>query len=167
MVKVGKDKIIKIALSKKDVNKLFLNKYKLFYFFSYPTLLQDFLNNFQEFKPLFSTEESINFFLTIVEQVKCDFLEYKNLDLEKKYELRHFLLLIAHYLVLSGFSKSINILPSDGLIASSAVGDVNISYQASPYSSKGNEFTYWMSLTPYGKMYLAWLSRQAGLTIVN
>ncbi|ELV5447895.1 DUF4054 domain-containing protein [Campylobacter jejuni] len=167
MVKVKNNQIFKMYLNGKAINKLYLNKYKLFYFFDYPQILKDFLDNFPEFKPLFDNESSVNYFLTIINQVKCDFNEYKDLDINKKCELRHFLLLVAHYLVLSGFSKSINILPADGVIASSSVGDVSVSYQTSPYSTKGNDFTYWLSTTPYGRMYLAWLQRQAGLRIVN
>lgn len=167
MIKIKNNQISKIYLNDKAINKLYLEKYKLFYYFDYPQILKDFLNNIPEFKPLFLGENEVMIFLSKINQVKCDFQEYKDLKNDKKCDLNHFFLLVAHYLVLSGFTKSINILPLDGLVSSSSVGDVSVSYQASPYSTKGNEFTYWLSLTSYGRMYLAWLSRQAGLRIVN
>lgn len=167
MIKVGGNQVIKIVLNDKAINKLYLEKFELFFYFDYPQILKDFLNSFPEFKPLFDDERSVNYFLNIVNQVKCDFREYKSLDINIKCELLHFLLLVAHYLVMSGFSQSIGITASNGLVASSSVGDVSVSFQTSPYSTKGDEFTYFMSLTPYGMRYLAWLSRQAGLRIVN
>lgn len=165
MIKVKDFKIKRMILNDKDINKLYVDEFELFFYFEYPQILKDFLASFPEFKPLFNNQESINFFLTKVEMVKCRFKEYK--DLSKCENLYSFFLLVAHFLVMSGFSQSIGINYTNGLVASSSVGDVSVSFQSSPYSTKGDEFVYFMSLTPYGMDYLAWLSRQAGLRIVN
>lgn len=165
MIKVSGNQVIKIVLNDKAINKLYLEKFELFFYFDYPQILKDFLNSFPEFKPLFKSEDDVNFFLSIVDKVRCLYPEF--MDLDKCYNKIPFLLLVAHYLVMSGFSQSIGITASNGLVASSSVGDVSVSFQTSPYSTKGDEFTYFMSLTPYGMQYLAWLSRQAGLRIVN
>ncbi|HDZ5042715.1 TPA: DUF4054 domain-containing protein [Campylobacter jejuni] len=165
MIKVSGNQVIKIMFNGKAINKLYLEKFELFFYFDYPQILKDFLNSFPEFKPLFKSEDDVNFFLSIVNKVRCLYHEFN--DLDKCCNKIPFLLLVAHYLVMSGFSQSIGITASNGLVTSSSVGDVSVSFQTSPYSSKGDEFTYFMSLTPYGMQYLAWLSRQAGLTIVN
>ncbi|MBX1020859.1 DUF4054 domain-containing protein [Campylobacter jejuni] len=165
MIKVSGSQVIKIMLNGKAINKLYLEKFELFFYFDYPQILKDFLNSFPEFKPLFKNEDDVNFLLSVVDKVRCLYPEF--MDLDKCCNKIPFLLLVAHYLVMSGFSQSIGITASNGLVASSSVGDVSVSFQTSPYSSKGDEFTYFMSLTPYGMQYLAWLSRQAGLRIVN
>ena len=130
-----------------------------------PLELKSFLYYYAEFKEAFKDNESVNKFLAIYDKVKCLYPEFN--DLEKCKERLPFFALVAHYIVTSGLSKKIGILASNGLVASSSVGDVSVSYQASPYSTKGDELTYFLSLTPYGMEYLAWLARQAGLKIVN
>ena len=74
-------------------------------------------------------------------------------------------MLLAHYLVMRGFTQEIGIFSQNGQVSSSSIDGVSVSYQSSPYSS--DELTYFLSLTPYGMAYLAWLRRQAGLRIIN
>lgn len=129
----------------------------------------DFLNGFlgvyPEFKPLFmKNPETIANFEAIKSKVLCLYPEFANVKECKRFPLYA---LVAHYFVMGGFASSIGILAQKGLVASSSVGDVSVSYQSAPYSTKGNDFTYFLSLTPYGMEYLAWLQRQAGLTYVN
>ncbi|MGI7471643.1 DUF4054 domain-containing protein [Campylobacter coli] len=130
-----------------------------------PLELKQFLDVYPEFEPAIKTQDDVDKFLVVFDKVKCLYPEFK--DLSKCKDKFPFYMLVAHYLVMSGLSKSIGILPQNGLIANSSVGDVSIGYQASPYSTKGDELTYYLSLTPYGMEYLAWLARQAGLRIVN
>lgn len=130
-----------------------------------PLELKQFLAVYPEFKPAIKTQDDVDKFLVVFDKVKCLYPEFKDLS-KCKYKFP-FYMLVAHYLVMSGLTKSIGILPQNGLIANSSVGDVSIGYQASPYSTKGDELTYYLSLTPYGMEYLAWLARQAGLRIVN
>lgn len=130
-----------------------------------PSELKQFLAVYPEFKSAIKTQDDVNNFLVIFDKVKCLYPEFK--DLGKCKDKFPFYMLVAHYLVMGGLSKSIGILPQNGLIANSSVGDVSIAYQASPYSTKGDELTYYLSLTPYGMEYLSWLARQSGLRIVN
>lgn len=129
-----------------------------------PELLAYFLYVYPEFKPLFKDKESIEYFTMLSDKVISVY--FPNKPLKSKADRYPLFMLIAHKLVMSGFSKSIGILSQDGAIASSSVGEVSVSFQATPYSN-GDEFTYNLSLTPYGREYLEWLARQAGLRIVN
>ena len=165
MVKVNQNQVIKIVLNKQAVNRLLVNQFEAYSFFDLPLLLKEFLNAFPEFKPLFNTFESIETFNNVKNKVECLYPEFNDLTTCKN--KIPFFLLIAHYLVISGFAKSIGITQNNGLIASSSVGDVSVSYQASPYSTKGDEFSYFMASTPYGIEYLAWVSRKSGLLLVN
>lgn len=128
-----------------------------------PELLQNFLIIYPEFTEIFKDENSINRVLAIVEQLKCLYPEFS--DLEKCYNKQPFFMLLAHYIVMSGLANEIGIFAQNGLVASSSIDGVSVSYQGSPYSS--DELTYFLSLTPYGMAYLAWLRRQAGLRIIN
>lgn len=120
---------------------------------------------YPEFKAILETQEQVDNFLAIIDQVRCLYPEFS--DLKKCQNKYPFLMLIAHYAVMAGLTKSIGIYAQNGLVASSSIDGVSVSYQSSPYSTKGDELTYYLSLTPYGLQYLAWLARQAGLKIVN
>ncbi len=130
-----------------------------------PLEIKQFLAVYPEFEPAIKAQDDVDKFLVVFDKVKCLYPEFK--DLSKCKDKFPFYMLVAHYLVMSGLTKSIGILPQNGLIANSSVGDVSVAYQASPYSTKGDELTYYLSLTPYGMEYLAWLARQAGLRIIN
>ena len=128
-----------------------------------PKLLQDFLVIYGEFMPIFKDESVVNRVLALIEQLKCLYPEFSVLD---KCDDKHpFYMLLAHYLVMRGFTQDLGIFSQNGLVASSSIDGVSVSYQSSPYSS--DELTYFLSLTPYGIAYLAWLRRQAGLRIIN
>lgn len=120
---------------------------------------------YPEFKDILKTQEQVDNFLAIIDQVRCLYPEFN--DLKKCQNKYPFFMLIAHYAVMAGLTKSIGIYAQNGLVASSSIDGVSVSYQSSPYSTKGDELTYYLSLTPYGLQYLAWLARQAGLKIVN
>lgn len=120
-------------------------------------------------KPELVEVESVNEIMvknleSLFKRVTCLYPEFRDV---KKCQKVPLYALVAHYFVYQGFASSIGILSQKGLIASSSVGDVSVSYQASPYAAKGNDFSYFLSLTPYGMEYLAWLQRQAGLFYVN
>lgn len=131
----------------------------------YAEIIEALLTIYPEFKPILETQGQIDSFLAIIDQVRCLYPEFSDLKkCQNKYPL---LMLIAHYSVMAGLTKSIGIYAQNGLVASSSIDGVSVSYQSSPYSTKGDELTYYLSLTPYGLQYLAWLARQAGLKIVN
>lgn len=120
-------------------------------------------------KPELVEVESVNEIMvknleSLFKRVTCLYPEFRDV---KKCQKVPLYALVAHYFVYQGFASSIGILSQKGLVASSSVGDVSVSYQASPYAAKGNDFNYFLSLTPYGMEYLAWLQRQAGLSYVN
>lgn len=120
-------------------------------------------------KPELVEVESVNEIMvknweSLFKRVTCLYPEFRDV---KKCQKVPLYALVAHYFVYQGFASSIGILSQKGLVASSSVGDVSVSYQASPYAAKGNDFNYFLSLTPYGMEYLAWLQRQAGLLYVN
>ena len=125
--------------------------------------LADFVKFYPEFAEIFKDESVIDNALALVEQIKCLYPEF--LDLDKCYDKQPFFMLLAHYLVMRGFTQEIGIFSQNGQISSSSIDGVSVSYQSSPYSS--DELTYFLSLTPYGMAYLAWLRRQAGLRIIN
>lgn len=131
----------------------------------YIEIIEALLVIYPEFKPVLETQEQIDNFIAIIDQVRCLYPEF--MDLKKCQNKYPFLMLIAHYAVMAGLTKSIGIYAQNGLVASSSIDGVSVSYQSSPYSTKGDELTYYLSLTPYGLQYLAWLARQAGLKIVN
>ena len=130
-------------------------------------ILEKFLKIYPEFKPVLQTDEQIALFDSTSAKIQCIFSEFK--DLTKCRELYPFLALTAHYFVVAGGGESIGIVSTQGsgLIASSSVGDVSVSYQSSPYATKGDDFTYFLASTKYGQEYLAWLARQTGLNYVN
>ena len=125
--------------------------------------LASFVKFYPEFAEIFKDESVIDNALALVEQIKCLYPEF--LDLDKCYDKQPFFMLLAHYLVMRGFTQEIGIFSQNGQISSSSIDGVSVSYQSSPYSS--DELTYFLSLTPYGMAYLAWLRRQAGLRIIN
>ena len=128
-----------------------------------PQILKDFLIVYPEFSPLYTTQEGIDSFLSIVAKLQCIYPEFQNIETCKnKYP---FFMLVAHTIVMDGKSSSIGIYPLKGLLSNSAVGNASVGYQQTPYST--DSFSYYLSLSKYGKEYLAWLQRQAGLVYVN
>ena len=125
--------------------------------------LASFVKFYPEFAEIFKDESVVDNALAIVEQIKCLYPEFLYLD--KCYDKQPFFMLLAHYLVMRGFTQEIGIFSQNGQVSSSSIDGVSVSYQNSPYSS--DELTYFLSLTPYGMAYLAWLRRQAGLRIIN
>ena len=125
--------------------------------------LASFVKFYPEFAEIFKDENVIDNALALVEQIKCLYPEF--LDLDTCSNKQPFFMLLAHYLVMRGFTQEIGIFSQNGQVSSSSIDGVSVSYQSSPYSS--DELTYFLSLTPYGMAYLAWLRRQAGLRIIN
>ena len=128
-----------------------------------PDNLIDFLKVYPEFKPLFKHQDDIDRFESIYNEVKCIYPNFSNLECcDKKYP---FYMLVAHYFVMAGYAISINILPQSGSVASSSVGGGSVGYQSNAYGK--NDFSTYLSLTTYGRKYLAWLESRSGLLYVN
>lgn len=130
------------------------------------SICEKFIRIYPEFKPVLETDEQKELLFAQIEKVKCLYPEFKDLDACDC--TLPFLTLLAHYFVAGGFSTEIGITSSQqGVLASSSIGDVSVSYQSSPYSTSGDEFTYFLATTRYGQEFLAWLKRQSGLRYVN
>ena len=128
-----------------------------------PKLLEDFLEVYPEFAPLYTTQKDIDRFMLLSEKIKCIYPRFK--DAEKCSDKFPYFMLVAHYIVMNGEAKTIGILPSSGIKSSSSVGDVSVGFQATPYDK--DNFSYWLALSPYGREYLSWLQTQIGMTYVN
>ena len=135
-------------------------------------LVDKFLLIYPEFAPLLNTgnaekdAQNKAFIKVIFEKIRCLYPEFN--ELEKCKQSLPYLMLVAHYLTMSGRASDLGITGANGVMANSSVGDVSVGYQPAPYSGADtDEFRYWLSLSPYGKEYLAWLARQSGLLYVN
>ena len=135
-------------------------------------LVDKFLLIYPEFVPLLNTgnaekdAQNKAFIKVIFEKIRCLYPEFSELD--KCKQSLPYLMLVAHYLTMSGRASDLGITGASGVMANSSVGDVSVGYQPAPYSGADtDEFRYWLSLSPYGKEYLAWLARQSGLLYVN
>ena len=135
-------------------------------------LVDKFMLIYPEFVPLLNTgnaekdAQNKAFIKVIFEKIRCLYPEFSELD--KCKQSLPYLMLVAHYLTMSGRASDLGITGASGVMANSSVGDVSVGYQPAPYSGADtDEFRYWLSLSPYGKEYLAWLARQSGLLYVN
>lgn len=140
--------------------------------FTNSPLLKNFLARFPEFKPLFETQESFTDFYRFVDDLKCYggmqiFKDFDEVNTVKCLEYPFFNAL-AHFIVMSGYANSIGLNEQSGLIASSSVGSVSVSYQQSPYTNSNfGKYDYWWAQTKYGQAYLAWKQTKVEFICVN
>ncbi|TLD85795.1 DUF4054 domain-containing protein [Helicobacter sp. MIT 05-5294] len=128
-----------------------------------PKELEALCKMFPELAPTMQTQDEINNWEAVLKKVKCIYQEFA--QPKSDCEAYPLLVLTAHYGVINGLGNSVGITRSDGVVASSSVGDVSVSFQTQPYGS--NEFTYFLGLTKYGLEFLAWLNRRSGLYYAN
>lgn len=131
-------------------------------------LVAEFIKNYPEFKEFVNSQDNLNILDTIINKIKCLFTEYQciNPDGENHCKIAiPFFMLVAHYLVSSGYTKEIGIEVNQGIIASSSIDSVSVSFQSTPYSN--SDFKYQLSLTPYGREYLFYLSTHRGVLYIN
>lgn len=125
-------------------------------------LLDFFLSIYPEFNALTNKQVIINMF----KKISLLYPSYKPtepLDTERA-EIYPFAMLVAHYLVIGGYAIEIGLGKPSGLVASSSIDGVSVSYQA---QITKDQFQYFFSQTPYGQEYLAYLNTQAGLRLIN
>lgn len=125
-------------------------------------LLDFFLSIYPEFKALQDKQVILNMF----KKISLLYPSYKPtepLDTERA-EIYPFTMLVAHYLVIGGYALEIGLNKPSGLVASSSIDGVSVSYQA---QITKDQFQYFFSQTPYGQEYLAYLNTQAGLRLIN
>lgn len=128
-----------------------------------PKELQDLAKLFPELEPTMQSQEDIEKWEAVLKKVKCIYQEFS--QPKSECEAYPLLVLTAHYGVINGLGNAVGITRADGVVASSSVGDVSVSFQTQPYGS--NEFTYFLGLTKYGLEFLAWLNRRSGLYYAN
>lgn len=131
-------------------------------------LVADFIKNYPEFKQFVNTLDNLNVLENIINRIKCLFTEYQciNIDGENNCKVTlPFFMLVAHYLVSGGHTKEFGIEVNQGIIASSSIDSVSVSFQGTPYSN--SDFKYQLSLTPYGREYLFYLSTHRGVLYIN
>lgn len=129
-------------------------------------LVSFFTQVYPEFKPIALKDEQT--IIRMFYKIACLYPSYKQLakdDPDIKCELYYsFFMLVAHYLVINGFAQELGLNKSAGLISSSSIDGVSVSFQTAP--AKDN-YQYFFNQTPYGQEYLAYLATQSGLRYIN
>ena len=125
-------------------------------------LLDFFLSIYPEFSALTNKQSILNMFKKISLLYPSYAPKYP-MDYERA-EIYPFFMLVAHYLVIGGYALEIGLSKPSGLVASSSIDGVSVSYQA---QITKDQFQYFFSQTPYGQEYLAYLNTQAGLRLIN
>lgn len=133
-----------------------------------PPLVAFFVKAYPEFKPLTETQDGIDSIENTMEKILClssysDFRELKN-DINNCSLRYPFFMLVAHYLVINGYGVAIGINKPNGLISSSSIDSVSVSYQTAPYN---NNFDFFFGQTPYGMEYLAYIASITSVKLIN
>lgn len=112
-----------------------------------------FLQTYPEFKAV-PYEVVCDMFLKIT----CIYPKYKDLEQTSEAippEVYPFFMLVAHYLCIEGKAEIAGFNRSAGVVSSSSIDGVSVSYVAPPLK---DNFQYFFSKTPYGQEYLAYIS---------
>ena len=121
-----------------------------------------FIETYKEFKGIESSEVTNMF-----QKIGCIYPKYK--DLVKTSDLNlcdsyPFFMLTAHYLCIEGKAEVVGINRSNGVVSSSSIDGVSVSYATMPYK---DNFQYFFSQTPYGQEYLAYINSNNIMLYVN
>lgn len=131
-----------------------------------PTLMDEFLAVYPEFMPLAENPDTAIFIEREFDKIGCLYPAFDARQIVGECERKHvFFMLVAHYLVMGGFTIKIGISPSSGIVASSSVDGVSVSYQGTPYGQ--NAFTHFFGQTRYGMEFLAYMQSRAGIRHYN
>lgn len=131
-------------------------------------LQANFIKQYPEFKEFLNNDANIDIVNALINKIKCLFIEYKcvNDDGSSNCNITlPFYMLLAHYILLGGYAKDYGMEASEGIIASSSIDSVSVSFQSTPYNN--SDFKYQLSLTPYGREYLLYLSVNRGIRYIN
>lgn len=123
--------------------------------------LQDFILFYPEFEKFAELDNAEQIFQMQLKEVLCMFP-----SLAKPTECHQFPIyaLIAHYMIMNNRFASIGFTRPDGIINSSSVGSVSVSFESKLFS---NQFEYFLSQTPYGLKFLAYWNSQTGVLYAN
>lgn len=91
-------------------------------------------------------------------KITCIYPKYKDLEQTSEAippEVYPFFMLVAHYLCIEGKAEAAGFNRSAGVVSSSSIDGVSVSYVSPPLK---DNFQYFFSKTPYGQEYLAYIS---------
>ena len=121
-----------------------------------------FLQTYAEFKSV-AFQDVVNMFV----KISCIYPKYKDLVQKNDPNLCDtypFFMLVAHYLCIEGKAEAAGFNRSGGVVSSSSIDSVSVSYVTPPYK---DNFQYFFSQTPYGQEYLAYISTNNVMMYVN
>ena len=125
-------------------------------------LYELFISTYKEFADV-EFAEVIKMFAKIA----CIYSKYKNLTQTNTPALCDtypFFMLVAHYLSIEGKAEVSGSFKGNGVVASSSIDGVSVSYAAPVYK---DNFQYFFTQTPYGQEYLAYLASNNSMMYVN
>lgn len=100
-------------------------------------------------------------------KIACIYPKYKNLTQTNTPALCDtypFFMLAAHYLSIEGKAEVSGSFKGNGVVASSSIDGVSVSYATPVYK---DNFQYFFTQTPYGQEYLAYLASNNSMMYVN
>lgn len=121
-----------------------------------------FLQTYQEFENV-PMLQVINMF----SKIACTYPRFKDIVKSKEptmCETYPFFMLVAHYLAIEGKATQAGFNQSGGVVSSSSIDGVSVSYAIAPYK---DSFQYFFQQTPYGQEYLAWLASNNSMVFIN
>lgn len=127
-------------------------------------LLNLFLQTYKEFEKL-----DKDIILSEFVKISCVYPRYNDI-VSKPFNIKQcdlyypFFMLVAHYIVVGGYAVGVGINKPSGLVASSSIDSVSVSYQATPYN---NNYDFFFGQTPYGMEYLAYIASITSTKIIN
>lgn len=125
-------------------------------------LYELFISTYKEFADV-EFAEVIKMFAKIA----CIYPKYKNLTQTNTPALCDtypFFMLVAHYLSIEGKAEVSGSFKGNGVVASSSIDGVSVSYATPVYK---DNFQYFFTQTPYGQEYLAYLASNNSMMYVN
>lgn len=123
--------------------------------------LQEFILIYPEFQKFTENPDAEQIFEIQSKEVMCMFPILKDVTDCTKFPTYA---LIAHYMIMNNRFNSIGFNAPDGIVNSSSVGSVSVSFESKIFS---NQFEYFLSQTPYGLKFLAWWNSKTGVRYVN
>ena len=130
-----------------------------------PTIVKAFINVYIEFEPMIKDAKTLSYIESTMQKVASIYPQYDVFTKSNKKKMFYpFCMLVAHYLVITNKASSIGLNRSVGIVSSSSIDGVSVSYQT---QQTRDNFQYFFNQTPYGQEYLAYLNTQNGLMLVR
>lgn len=123
--------------------------------------LEEFLIIYPEFQKFTEDPKAEQIFEIQVKEVLCLFPVLREVSECSKFPTYS---LLAHYMIINNRFTSLGFNAPDGIVTSSSVGSVSVSFESKIFS---NQFEYFLSQTPYGLKFLSWWNSKTGVRYVN